>query len=90
MLQNKPFVTGQMLLVLRSASSKKEACSSCSNVFYEIKEDQRQRNQTLLLPDHYSAKSVTVYWGFEDGRMRVSDFMGGMIDLLIMVMEIIQ
>ncbi|CAM3717083.1 hypothetical protein ELOC111193_17695 [Elizabethkingia occulta] len=51
------------------------------NVFYEIKEDQKQRNQTLSLPDHYSAKTVTVYWGFENGRMRVSDFMGGMIDL---------
>ncbi|HFK5596767.1 hypothetical protein CMT25_17455 [Elizabethkingia anophelis] len=60
---------------------RKKLVHHVPNVFYEIKEDQRQRNQTLLLPDHYSAKTVTVYWGFEDGRMRVSDFMGGMIDL---------
>ena len=45
--------------------------------WFKLDGNQEQRFKILNFPENYAAKSVTVYYGYEFGWMKVSDFKGG-------------
>jgi len=45
--------------------------------WFKLDEDESQRFKTLNIPENYAMKSVTVYYGYEHGTMKVSNFKGG-------------
>ncbi len=49
--------------------------------YFKLDGDQGQRFKVLTFPENYAAKSVKVSYGYEFGRMVVSNFKGGDISL---------